>query len=169
MSYIEIGKIQNTHGIKGELKIESYSDFTELRYAVGNIIYIDFEGKLVPVKINSYRIHKNKVLVTLDGYGNINLVEKFKNHIVYMKDEDRQELDDGEFYIDELIDMEVVDEDHNKVGVVIDVEPTNGAQNNLRIEKEDGKTFLLPYVDAFIIEIDEEKNQIVANMVEGLF
>lgn len=169
MEYIKIGLIQNTHGIKGELKIESYSDFTELRFAVGNLIYIEYDGKMIPVEIASYRIHKNKVLVTFDGYGNINLVEKFKNHAVYMNEEDRQELEDGEFYIDELIGMEVVDDKGVSIGEVIDVEPTNGAQNNLRVKKEDGKTFLLPYVDAFIIEIDDEKNQIVANMVEGLF
>lgn len=168
MEYIEIGKIINTHGIKGEVKIESWSDFDELRYEKGNVVYIEHEGEFVPVRVKSYREHKGFPLVVFEGYENINLVEPFKNCIILMDADDRQELEDGEYYMDELIGLDVFDEDGKKLGVLVDMEPTNGAQNNLRIEMEDGKTFLVPYVDAFVKDIDMDENRMVIHFEEGL-
>lgn len=168
MEYIEIGKIINTHGIKGELKIDSYSDFDDLRFAKGNKIYMEDGNDVKEFEISSYRIHKGYVLITLAGYANINLVEGYKGRYLYMDANDRQELEDGEFYVDELIGMDVADENNNNIGKVVDVEPTNGAQNNIRVEMLDGKSFLVPYVDAFIIDINEDENTMTIHFEEEL-
>ena len=147
MEYIEIGKIVNTHGLKGELKIESWSSFDEIRYAKG---------------------HKGFPLVSFEGLQDINLVEKYKFHIVYIDKDERDELEEDEFYSDELLDLDVLDDDSNKIGTVIAVEFTNGAQDNLRVRTSGGKEFLVPYVDEFILDVNLDDNYIQIHLMDGL-
>ncbi len=168
MEYIAIGKIVNTHGLKGELKIESWSDFDEVRYAAGSTVYIDYQGELIPVHPVSYRVHKGYALVAFEGLQDINLVEKYKTCEMLIADSDRQDLPEGEYYVDELIGMTVNDEEGNLIGTVIDVEETRGAQNNLRVEREGMKDALIPYVPEFITDIDDENGVITVHVIEGL-
>ena len=111
MEYIEIGKIVNTHGLKGELKIESWSSFDEIRYAKGNTVFLKIDNKYVPFTVATYRNHKGFPLVSFEGLQDINLVEKYKFHIVYIDKDERNELEEDEFYSDELLDLDVLDDD----------------------------------------------------------
>ena len=168
MGYIQIGTIINSHGLKGELKIRSSSDFDDLRYQTGNTVYLYQNGSYLPVKVASFRVHKGYSLVSFEGMQDINLAEQYKNSLVCIQDTDRHELEDGEYYIDELNGMKVVDEAGNEIGTVIAVEPTVGAQNNLRVKKTAGGTALIPNVDEFVKEIDEEQSVITIHVEEGL-
>ncbi len=168
MEYICIGKIVNTHGIKGELKIQSYSDFDSERYKKGNKVYILFEENYLPFIVKTFRTHKGNSLVSFDGYQNINDVEKYKNSNVYISKEDRKPLKNGQFYRDQLVGLQVIDTNQNNIGKLVSVEETKGAQNNIRIQKEDGVEFLVPYIPEFIKEVDLEKQIIVVAMQEGL-
>ncbi len=168
MEYICIGKIINTHGIKGELKIQSYSDFDDERYRKGRLVYIEKDGQYHPVKCITYRIHKGFPLVSFEGMQNINLVEHFKECLVYVKSEDRQSLPAGEYYRTDLVGLSCVDEDGNVLGTCVEVEETNGAQNNFRIRDDAGNEFLVPHVPLFVKKIDMEERKIVIHMVEGL-
>ena len=83
----------------------------------------------------------------------------------------RDEVEDGEVDVvddDELEDLEAFDQDGNRLGVTIGIEETNGAQDNLRIAMDNGRSFLVPYIDEFIEEVDLDHNRIVINMQEGL-
>ena len=168
MEYIEIGKIVNTHGLKGELKIESWSSFDEIRYAKGNILFLKIDNKYVPFTVATYRSHKGFPLVSFEGLQDINLVEKYKFHIVYIDKDERDELEEDEFYSDELLDLDVLDDDSNKIGTVIAVEFTNGAQDNLRVRTSEGKEFLVPYVDEFILDVNLDENYIQIHLMDGL-
>lgn len=168
MEYIEIGKIVNTHGLKGELKIESWSSFDEIRYAKGNIVFLKIDNKYVPFTVATYRNHKGFPLVSFEGFQDINLVEKYKFHIVYIDKDERDELEEDEFYSDELLDLDVLDDDSNKIGTVIAVEFTNGAQDNLRVRTSEGKEFLVPYVDEFILDVNLDENYIQIHLMDGL-
>lgn len=168
MEYIEIGKVVNTHGLKGELRIESWSDFDEVRYRKGNTVYLETEEGYLPFQVQSFRIHKGSPLVVFRGYGDINLVEKYKGCVVCIDANDRHELPEGEYYADELIGLRAVDEDGREVGEVTAVEETRGAQKNLRIRMPEGKEFLLPDIPAFVKEVDPENGVIRIHMDEGL-
>ena len=165
---IHIGKLVNTHGLKGELKIESWSDFDEIRYAKGSTVYIDYQDELIEVHPVSYRVHKGYALVAFEGLQDINLVEKYKTCEILIADSDRQDLPEGEYYVDELIGMTVKDEEGNLIGTVIDVEETRGAQNNLRVERKGMKDALIPYVPEFITDIDDVEGVITVHVIEGL-
>ena len=167
MQYIKIGKIINTHGIKGELKIRSYSDFDRERYAKGNTVYVHHEGEYIPFTVHSYRVHKGYPLVVFEGYEDINAVEKYKNADVYIETSQRKKLDDGRHYVQDLIGMHVVDEVGKEIGEVLDIEETIGAQKNMRVRTKE-KEVLIPYVPAFIRQVDEEKKEIQVHVVEGL-
>lgn len=168
MEYIEIGKIVNTHGLKGELKIESWSSFDEVRYAKGNTVFLKIDNNYVPFTVATYRSHKGFPLVSFEGLQDINLVEKYKFHIVYIDKDERDELEEDEFYSDELLDLDVLDDDSNKIGTVIAVEFTNCAQDNLRVRTSEGKEFLVPYVDEFILDVNLDENYIQIHLMDGL-
>ena len=85
MAYIRIGKVVNTHGLKGELKISSESDFDDIRYKKGNTVYLRTEEGYVPFEVATFRLHKGFPLVSFKDFQDINLVEKFKNCIVYYR------------------------------------------------------------------------------------
>lgn len=167
MEYISIGRIVNTHGIKGELKVESWSDFDEERYEKGNRVYIYHDGKYIPFTVSSFRFHKNHTLVTLSEIHDINEAEIYKNDEICIDSNDRGELPEGEYYQDDLIGMKAVSEDGEELGTITDVEETFGTQNHLRIA---GKTkdILVPYVPAFVKDVDEKEGIVTIHVMEGL-
>ena len=167
MDFICIGKIVNTHGLKGEVKVQSYSDFDEERYKKGNVVYIYYENEYIPFTVDTFKIHKNNPLVSFKDNKDINLVEKYKGCEMYFDKAKREALKD-DYYQDELIGLTVVDEANNKKGIVIAIEPTNGAQNNLLIEKEDKETFLYPFIKDWLIEVDLDNKIIKMKWLEGM-
>lgn len=168
MEYISIGKAVNTHGLKGELKIESWSDFDEIRYQKGNTVYLYYQNQYQPFIVASYRPHKGYALVSFQGYQDINLIEQYKGCIVCMNAGERQQLEDGEHYIDQLIGMKVLDEEQQLIGIVKAVEETSGAQKNLRVERVNKEDALIPDVPEFVKKINDDRKEIIIHVEEGL-
>lgn len=168
MEYICIGRIVNTFGIRGEMKIQSYSDFDEKRYAKGNTVYILYQDQYLPFVTASFRRHKGFSLVSFADHQDINLVEQYKECEVYIDKDSRQVLKKGEYYRSDLEGLEVFDEEGNRIGKVSAVEDTLGANTFLRVEREEGNDVLIPYVKAFVKEVQMEEGKIIIHMVEGL-
>ena len=95
---LSIGKIVNTHGIRGELKVVPNTDFVEERYAIGNEVMIKFGRDTLTFEIDSVRAHKGCLLVTFKGYHNINDVEKYKG-LDLLIEVDGSEDDDYYYYV----------------------------------------------------------------------
>ena len=168
MELIELGKIVNTHGLKGELKIESWSDFDEERYQKGNTIYVIRNEEAMPFTVRSYRPHKGFALVAFEELSDINAAEPYKGCIVGMDAADRPDLPEGEYYFDQLIGLIVIDEAGTEIGEVTAVEETNGAQDNLRVARDGQKDVLIPNVPAFVKNVDMEEGTITVHVIEGL-
>ncbi len=167
MEYIKVGMIINTFGIKGELKIKSFTDFEEERFAVGKMIYILKDGNYLPFTIASCRYHKQHILVALEKMADINLVEKYKGCELYADAKSLHQLEEGEYYFFELKGLMVYDMDNQQIGKVLQVEE-GLAHNNLRIELNSGKKCLVPFVKAFIHKVDLEQQKIWIKTIEGL-
>ena len=163
MEYVLIGKILNTFGIKGELKVYSYTDFVEERFKKHSLIYLGEE--YLPFRVKSYREHKGMLLVALEDNEDINLVEKYKNMLIYKSKDDIKPLDDG-FYFSDLKDLDVYVEDE-LVGKVLYVEE-GIANNNLRIETLDKKQHLVPFLDPFIEDVNLKDKRIDIVKMDGL-
>jgi 16S rRNA processing protein RimM len=162
MDKIKVGIIVNTHGLKGELKIKSLSDFNDERFKKGNELILLFQNKETVLKVKTYREHKDMVLVTFDGFEDINKVEIWKGSELYIDRDNIEELEEG-YYFFELKGCSVYDQDDNLLGEVEDVIDT-AANPILRINK----TILVPYVDQFIKNVDIENKRIDIEVIEGL-
>lgn len=162
---VEVGQIVGTHGIKGEVKIKAYTDFADERFAPGQTLRLEQGNKSISLEVESHRYHKKMELVKFVGLDNINDVEKYRDAIVYAMQED--ELEEGEYYYSDIIGCQVENEDGELLGEVIHIleMPT---QDILEIEDAQGKTFMVPYVDAFIIEEDYENDRLVVRLIEGM-
>lgn len=163
MEKIKIGVIVNTHGLKGELKIKSFSDFNEIRYQKGNHLFIEYHGDMTEVEVATFREHKGMVLVSFKELLDINLVEKYRECNIFINKEDIHDLEADEVYFFDLMGCEVFFEDGERLGIVEDVLET-GANAVLRVNKK----ILVPYVDAFIKDADIKAKKIVVNKVDGL-
>ena len=157
MKFINIGKIVNTHGIKGEVRILSDFKYKDKIFKKGMKFYVGKDKK--EYIVNSYRFHKIYDMVTFDGYNNINDVLDIKGKLVYI-DNDDLVLDNGEIYIDNLIgyDVNIGGKNRGKVTGVMHMK----ANDILRVND-----ILIPYVkDEFIIKI--ENNTIYVKDIGGL-
>lgn len=159
--YIYIGKIVNTHGIKGELRLLSNFDKKEKVFVPNTEIYIGRE-KIKEV-IKTYRHHKEFEMITLEGYNNINEVLKYKTQPVYVKRETLG-LKNNEYLLEDLIELEVYDKEE-KIGKVVEI-VYNKANRLLYVEAE--KNFYIPVNDAYIKKVDLENKRIEVENAKGL-
>ncbi len=165
MELITIGKIVNTHGLEGTLKVKSFTDFKEERYAKGTPLYIAFERDFIPVTVVSYKEVKTIDLVVFKEFTNINQVEKFKGCDLKIDKELIHKLDLDEFYFSEIIGMEVYSDDLH-IGKCIDIR--DYPQGEVLVVKMSEKNVLIPFRKEFIKEVSKEKNILYLIMWEGL-
>jgi 16S rRNA processing protein RimM len=163
MEYIYIGKIVNTHGIKGELRIISDFEYKERIFQKGFNLYIGKDK--IKEEINTYRHHKEFEMVTFNEYNNINQVLKYLKENVYVLKEDLN-LKDDEYLEKELIGFDVVEND-KVVGEVINIEKTSPTNKIMEINYN-GKRVLLPYHKDFILKLDLQNKKIEVKLIEGM-
>jgi 16S rRNA processing protein RimM len=161
---IPVGIIVNTHGLKGTLKVKSDSDFKESRFRVGNKLFIGYQNTYVPVTVKRYQSKKGLEYIDFEEFTHINDCEKYKRCELFIRKEDRDELQEGEYYFDELIGMTVILD--NQKGTVKDVrDMPQGAILEVALAT---KTILIPFHKEFIQDVDREKGVITISMWEGL-
>lgn len=160
MELIKIGKIVNTHGIKGEIRLLSKFPYKDKVFVKDNTIYIDKKYKEV---INSYRKHKNFDMITLVGYNNINEVLKYKGKYVYINKEDII-LDKDNYLDEELIGLSVIFNNEVK-GVITNIE----RYDKIVLFVIDNGKYLVPYNNNLIDKIDINNKKIYIKNISGLF
>lgn len=163
MEYIYIGKIVNTHGIKGELRILSDFEYKTRVFKKGFNLYIGKDK--IKEEINTYRHHKEFEMVTFNEYNNINQVLKYLKENVYILKEDLN-LKDDEYLEKELIGFDVID-NNEVVGKVINIEKTSPTNKIMEIDYK-GKRVLLPYHKDFILKLDLQNKKIEVKLIEGM-
>ena len=150
-----VGKIIGVFGIKGELKVYSESDFIETRFKKGAKLILKNKKTSKEVTVSSMRIHKKTILITIDNLFDINKVEEYVGYEIYANKEDDLELDEDEYYLDDLVGLDVYDENDEFVGVLNDfIEVPQGYIMEI---KNKGKKVLIPFVDEHIVDIEEDK------------
>lgn len=163
---LEIGKIVNTHGLRGEVKVVPWTDTPEDFETVENV-FVKIKSEYKPLTVQGVRYQKNNLIVKFKEYNDINDVEIFKNMTLYCDRDELGELPEGVYYIVDLIGLNVVTEDGDHIGVIADVFNT-GANDIYDVKREGKKNLLLPVIDEVVKEIDMEKRQVTVNVMEGL-
>ncbi|HJF68265.1 MAG TPA: ribosome maturation factor RimM [Staphylococcus kloosii] len=163
---VEVGTIVNTHGIKGEVKVKSNSDFTETRFQPGEVLTIERNGEVMELIIASYRVHKGFHMLKFEGINNINDIEYLKNEVLLQEREHEDiELAENEYYYSDIIGCTVFDEQDTPIGRVIEIFETGA--NDVWVVKGD-KEYLIPYIADVVKSVDVEGRKIVITPMEGL-
>ncbi len=163
MKYVLIGKLVNTHGIKGEVRILSDFKYKDRVFIPGMKIYIG-KDKICEV-INSYRHHKIFDMIIMDGYNDINQVLKYKGDYVFVNKEDIK-LNDNEYLDEDIIGLNVYVND-KLLGIVKKIENHNG--NELLVVLNNEKRYLIPYNFDIILSINLKEKKIIVKDIPGLF
>ncbi|WP_096269910.1 ribosome maturation factor RimM [Paucisalibacillus globulus] len=162
-----VGKIINTHGIRGDVKVLRVSDFEE-RFDIGNTLYLFTGDKLVSeLIIDGHRIHKGFDLVHFKGLDNINDVEHFKGSSLKIPESQLSELGENEYYYHEIIGCEVFTGEGESLGFVKEI-LSPGANDVWVVKPSKGKDILIPYIEDVVIDINVEGKRIVIEPMEGL-
>ena len=165
MNYLEAGKIVNTHGLRGEVKLVPWTDspqtFEEIDY-----VFIKKKTGDVRLDIERLKYQKNNLIVKFNQISSIEEAEKLKNQTVYIARDALGELPEGVYYIADIIGLAAVDESGNAVGTVVDIFNT-GANDIYDIKREGKKNLLLPVIDD-VITVDLENERVIVKIPEGL-
>ncbi|EUJ21309.1 ribosome maturation factor RimM [Listeria aquatica] len=164
-----VGKIVNTHGLMGEVRVISRTDFKEARYEPGSQLFLFRKNEKEPVTliVKSHRTHKNFDLLTFEGYNGINQVENMKEGLLKVSEKDLDELEENAFYFHEIIGCTVYKTDGTELGKITEI-LTPGANDVWVVKQEKGKELLIPYIADVVKDVDVQKKEIVIEPMEGL-
>lgn len=162
MEYIQIGKISNVHGVKGDLKVIPLTDdmkrYDELSHVLLGMNKDEYE-------IENVSYAKNQIILKLKGIDDIKSAEKVRNSFLWIDKEDAN-VPEGAYFLFDIIGIDVVDTDGNEIGKVRDVIQTGA--NDIYLVKSEEKEHMIPAVKEFVKNIDIDKKQMVIDPIEGM-
>jgi len=164
LTVFRIGQIVNTQGLKGEVRVYPYTDdinrFDELEY-----FYID-KNLNNKYEVERVRYKGNMVIMKIKDIDSIELAEKLKTKNMYIGREQGRELDEGEFFVSDLIGLDVFTVDGEKVGVLKDV--LQHAINDVYVISSGEKEYLIPSIEKFVPTIDLDQNKMIIDPIKGM-
>lgn len=166
ISTLQVGVITQTHGIRGEVKVFPTTDDTNRFKKLKEVIVNNGKTSLT-MTIEGVKFFKQYVILKFKGYDSINEIEKYKGAKLLVTRDNAVKLKKGEYFIADLIGMQVVTEDKNPFGILKDV-LTTGANDVYVVEMSDGKEALLPAIKECVLNIDMEQEQITVHIMDGL-
>ena len=163
---LEVGQIVNTFGIKGEVKVTPFTDDIN-RFDNLKKVYVKTRKEDKLYKVEGVRYHKNMVLLKLEGIENPEQAELLKNAYLEIDREDAIPLKEGQYFIVDLIGLDVYTDEGNLLGKVDDIYNT-GANDIYVVKDELGKQILLPGIKDVIKEVDLDNEKIIVHLIPGL-
>ena len=163
--FFRVGVIANTHGIRGEVKVFPTTDDVK-RFDYLKEAYIDAGKEKIKVEVSSVRYFKNLVIVKFKGIDNINDIERYKGKDLLVTRENALPLEEGEYYLADIIGANVYTEDGILFGSLEDVIET-GANLVYSVQHE-GKEVLLPVIDDCVKEVNVEEKKVIVHIMKGL-
>ena len=164
--YFRVGVIANTHGIRGEVKVFPTTEDPK-RFKGMKEIILDTGNEKKVLEVASARFFKNMVILKFKGIDSINDIEKYKGRDLLVTRENAIPLEEGEYYIADILGATVVTEDGETFGVLKDV-LTTGANDVYVVELPDHQEVLLPAIKECILDVDLEENVMTVHLMKGL-
>ena len=164
--YLEIGQIVNTFGIKGMVKIKPFTDDIN-RFDRLKKIYISNKNGKKEYQIQEIKYHKNMVLMKLKGVDTPEQADLLRQSYLLVDRADEEPLEEGVYYIVDLLGLEVYTDDNKLLGKVEDI--FNTGSNDIYVVKDEmGKQILLPGIPDVLKNVDLEKGRITVHLIPGL-
>lgn len=163
---LRVGVISSTHGVRGEVKVfpttddpARFNDLKEVTLETG-------KEKLV-LKIQSVKFFKNMVILKFEGLDNINDIEKYKGKDLWIRRDQAVKLEEGEYFIADLIGLNVITDEGETLGVLKDVLQT-GANDVYIVQMASGREVLIPVIKQCILEVNLEEGRVKVHLLPGL-
>ncbi|WP_295728197.1 ribosome maturation factor RimM [uncultured Limosilactobacillus sp.] len=166
-NYYHVGKIVNTHGIRGEVKVVPITDFVDERFGVGSRLVIEKNDQYLPVTVASARHHKGTELVKFENLDNIDEAEKFRNCFISVSEEQQAQLEDGQYYYHQIIGLDVVTVDGRHLGKIKEI-MSPGANDVWVVQRTNQRDLLLPVIKDVIKKVDLDQQMVTVKLLEGL-
>jgi len=163
---LKVGVVTSVHGIKGEVKVFPTTDDSR-RFKKLKQVYLDTGKEMLPLEIEGVKFFKQMVILKFKGYENPDDVMKFRQKELWIDRKDAVRLSKDEYFIADLIDMEVCDEEGKLIGTLKDVIST-GANDVYAVETPEGKEVLFPAIRQCILDVDTEARKMTVHVMEGL-
>lgn len=163
---LRIGVVTTTHGIRGEVKVFPTTDDVMRFKACDEVILITREGELT-LHVERVKFFKNIVIIKFKEFNDINEVEKFRKCDLMVTRENALPLEEGQYYLCDVIGADVVEEDGSHIGTVIDVIET-GANHVFAIRTDEGREVLFPVIPDCIKNVDTSLGLVTAHIMKGL-
>ena len=164
--FLKVGVISSTHGIRGEVKVFPTTDEKERFLDLDSVILDTGKERLV-LEIDGVKFFKQFAILKFRGIDNINDIEKYKGQSLWISRDQAVPLEEDEYYIADLIGMEVCLEDGTHFGTLKDVMET-GANDVYVVEDEKGQEILLPAIQECILDVDIRENKMTVHLMKGL-
>lgn len=164
--YLEIGKIANTHGVKGELKVIPLTDNPE-RYDVLKWVYVGGENNLEKYDIENVKYTKGMVIVKFKEVNDMDSAERLKGLYLKVDRKNAVKLPKDAFFICDLIECDVYEGNGNNLGKIKDVLKT-GSNDVYLVKDENNREILIPALKSVVTEVSIENKKIVVKLPEGL-
>lgn len=165
-NYLRVGVITTTHGIRGEVKVFPTTDdpgrFKDLKK-----LFLDTGKELLPLELEGVKFFKQMVILKFKGIDNINDIEKYRGKDLLIHREDAVALEEGEYFIFDLIDSTVYTEDGKELGTLTEILTTT-ANDVYVVNTSAGKELLIPSIKECILDIDVTNKKIVVHLLDGL-
>ena len=162
----QVGVITSTHGIKGEVKVFPTTDNVK-RFKKNMEIILDTGKENINLTVEGVKFFKQFVILKFKGIDNINDIEKYKTKSLYVTRENAVRLRKDEYFIADLLGVDVWEDNGDKLGVLKDVIET-GANDVYVITLEDGKELLIPAIKECILDVDVENRKMTVHVMDGL-
>lgn len=165
---VAVGVIRRAHGVRGEASVELLTDSASRFDELERVYLVDpARARVVESAVLASRPHKERALVLLNGLGSPEEIARFRDWTIEVPEDEARELDENEYFIHDLVGLDVIDREGAALGRVIDV-LEGAAQVLLRIEHPAGGRFEIPFVEALCPEVDLDSGRITVELPEGL-
>lgn len=163
---LQVGVITSTHGIKGEVKVFPMTDDNR-RFKKLKECMLQYKEEWIPVKVQGARFFKNMVILKFEGIDNINDVEQYKQCGIFVDREHAVKLEQDEYFIADLLGIQVDREDGSPLGKLTEIIPT-GANDVYVVTDANQKEWLFPAIKDCILKVDMEKRRMTVRMMKGM-
>ena len=164
--YLRIGVITTAHGVKGEVKVFPTTDDVK-RFKKLKSLCLSHKNETKELKVQSVKFFKQFVILKLEGIDDMDAAMLYRNTDLLVARKDAVKCEKDEYFIVDLIGLNVIDEEGTKIGVLKEVLPT-GANDVYEIERGDGTSFLLPAIKECVLDVNIKEGFVKVRLLEGL-
>lgn len=165
LRYLAIGKVVRAHGLQGELSVSVLTEFPE-RFETTEWVYLGDPYQATPFRVVGYRWHQQNILLSLDGITDRTQAEQFRNQYVQVPIAEAVPLAEGNFYLYQLIGVQVITSAGELLGTVTEVLETGA--NDVYIVSDGQREILLPAIPSVILAVDLPAGRMTVELIDGL-